>query len=267
MGRRRALVTRRDEMWAAIRRHMPRGRWVHVEDIRDLVEKAVPPTRERREPTTPYKNQPKWQRDLHGLLHYRKGKGEILWREPKHFMLPAVRGKNKRSARASESPGQKPDTQAELGAVLESQTEEDARARLREIAGKRRQSLRQTAAELVGLLAGTPASPRRRVSRTVSVHQGTPGLARLLKEVYEGRCQICRSSFLKRDGSPYSETHHIDPHGPDAPGNLLVLCATCHRKMHHAHVIGGGRMLARNTVTINRKVHRVTVHHFHRRRR
>jgi 5-methylcytosine-specific restriction endonuclease McrA len=64
-------------------------------------------------------------------------------------------------------------------------------------------------------------------------------LSSTLKDLYHGRCQICNSTFKKKDGSPYSESHHLtqlSKRGADVPGNVVVLCATCHRKLHYADV-------------------------------
>ncbi len=60
-----------------------------------------------------------------------------------------------------------------------------------------------------------------------------------LKRLYGGRCQICRSTFKKRDGENYSESHHVVPlgkRGADRLSNIVILCANCHRKMHYAEV-------------------------------
>lgn len=55
-------------------------------------------------------------------------------------------------------------------------------------------------------------------------------------------CQLCKySGFTKKDGSIYAETHHIIELNKHAPKtlqswNILVLCPTCHMKMHYAEV-------------------------------
>jgi 5-methylcytosine-specific restriction endonuclease McrA len=68
-------------------------------------------------------------------------------------------------------------------------------------------------------------------------YEGVPASLRtILKTVYKGRCQICGSTFLKRDGEPYFEVHHVDPEAGHHPQNLLVLCANCHAQMEHAEV-------------------------------
>ena len=49
----------------------------------------------------------------------------------------------------------------------------------------------------------------------------------------------CKNTFLKEDGTPYIEVHHIIPlhqNGEDAIWNLSVLCAHHHRMAHFADV-------------------------------
>jgi len=58
-------------------------------------------------------------------------------------------------------------------------------------------------------------------------------LVRRLKRLHEDRCQRCGLRLELRDGSAYSEGHHLKPlgrphEGPDIPENLLVLCPNCH---------------------------------------
>lgn len=53
----------------------------------------------------------------------------------------------------------------------------------------------------------------------------------------EGKCQLCDkpAPFLKKDGAPYLEVHHIDylaNNGSDTIENVAALCPNCHRKMH-----------------------------------
>jgi len=52
-----------------------------------------------------------------------------------------------------------------------------------------------------------------------------------------GECQLCEkpAPFLKKDGKPYLEVHHIDylaNNGSDTIDNVAALCPNCHRKMH-----------------------------------
>ncbi len=53
-----------------------------------------------------------------------------------------------------------------------------------------------------------------------------------------GVCEECNApGFLKKDGKPYLETHHVislSEQGPDMPHNVIALCATDHRRAHYA---------------------------------
>lgn len=54
-----------------------------------------------------------------------------------------------------------------------------------------------------------------------------------------GRCEFCghAAPFLKEDGKPYLESHHIlrvADEGPDHPQNVIGVCPNCHRRAHHA---------------------------------
>ena len=53
----------------------------------------------------------------------------------------------------------------------------------------------------------------------------------------DGRCEGCKADapFLKADGSPYLEPHHITrlaDNGPDHPARVIALCPNCHRRAH-----------------------------------
>lgn len=52
-----------------------------------------------------------------------------------------------------------------------------------------------------------------------------------------GRCEVCAEGapFLKDDGEPYLEVHHVRPladGGPDQIDNAIAACPTCHRRLH-----------------------------------
>lgn len=54
-----------------------------------------------------------------------------------------------------------------------------------------------------------------------------------------GICEACKAPapFIRMDGSPYLEAHHILPlsqGGPDTVENCAALCPNCHRAMHLA---------------------------------
>ena len=53
----------------------------------------------------------------------------------------------------------------------------------------------------------------------------------------DGNCQLCDkpAPFLKKNGSPYLEVHHINylaNNGRDTIDNVAALCPNCHRKIH-----------------------------------
>jgi 5-methylcytosine-specific restriction enzyme A len=53
----------------------------------------------------------------------------------------------------------------------------------------------------------------------------------------KGFCQLCRNPapFIKKDGTQYLETHHIQwlsKEGSDTIQNTVALCPNCHKKMH-----------------------------------
>ena len=58
----------------------------------------------------------------------------------------------------------------------------------------------------------------------------------LLGEIYQGRCQVCDFTFLKKDDKLYFEIHHIDPVESHQPKNLMVVYANCHRQFQFANV-------------------------------
>lgn len=73
--------------------------------------------------------------------------------------------------------------------------------------------------------------------------EGKDPVARaFLREQYGGRCQICGSSFRKRNGEPYFEGLYLVSRTKaqwiDRPGNIVCLCATCCAKFAHGSVVG-----------------------------
>ena len=68
----------------------------------------------------------------------------------------------------------------------------------------------------------------------------------LVKRKRGYRCQICETlkqpniAFLKPDGKPYCEAHHVQPVSLMLPGslaasNIMVLCPNHHRQAHYGH--------------------------------
>lgn len=59
-----------------------------------------------------------------------------------------------------------------------------------------------------------------------------------LKTIYNDTCQICSTRIMFRNGSTYSEAHHIRPLGgehlgSDSLDNLLCVCPNCHVKLDY----------------------------------
>lgn len=68
-------------------------------------------------------------------------------------------------------------------------------------------------------------------------------IARKLKILYQGKCQICNFTFEKANNENYSETHHIVPLGEQGSHeikNIIILCANCHRQIHYDKAIWKG---------------------------
>lgn len=68
-------------------------------------------------------------------------------------------------------------------------------------------------------------------------HEGVPsGLRILLRELHDGKCQLCSFTFEKQNGEPFFEIHHLNPKIGHHPTNLLVVCPNCHAQLEHAMV-------------------------------
>jgi hypothetical protein len=110
--------------------------------------------------------------------------------------------------------------------------------------------------ELLRIAQESPRQPRPRVLPGVAErHGGVPsGIRVLLRELHDGKCQLCSFTFEKRNGDPYFEIHHLDPGVGHHPSNLLVVCPNCHAQFEHAKITNfewTGSWLVR--VTINGK--------------
>jgi hypothetical protein len=61
-----------------------------------------------------------------------------------------------------------------------------------------------------------------------------PHLKFLIGKIYKGNCQVCGFGFIKRDGKPYFEIHHLTPSLGHFPQNLLLVCANCHKQFEYS---------------------------------
>lgn len=91
--------------------------------------------------------------------------------------------------------------------------------------------------------ATVPKSPSKESQRTYYVRSAKVK-AYVLKRA-NGHCEACGkpAPFLRKDGSPYLEPHHIKrvaDGGPDHPNSVGAICPTCHRLIHHGE--GGSKL-------------------------
>lgn len=69
------------------------------------------------------------------------------------------------------------------------------------------------------------------------VYDRDANIVEYTKRQAKGICQLCEKNapFVKQNGDPYLECHHIIPlseGGGDTVDNTVALCPNCHRKMH-----------------------------------
>jgi 5-methylcytosine-specific restriction protein A len=81
----------------------------------------------------------------------------------------------------------------------------------------------------------TPADATTTATRTV--YQRSRDVKVYVLKRAKGRCEGCRqpAPFLRADGSPYLEPHHIrrvSDGGPDDPRYVIAVCPNCHRRVH-----------------------------------
>ena len=74
--------------------------------------------------------------------------------------------------------------------------------------------------------------------REQNVRDRSAAVAAYVLRRADGKCECCNSPapFLRRDGTPYLEAHHLRrraDEGPDHPSWVAAICATCHRRIHH----------------------------------
>lgn len=106
----------------------------------------------------------------------------------------------------------------------------------------------RTENEIVDSLFGedeTPTASQDPQTRTITVRirQRNKDAVRDLKELYRHRCQISGDTytFAKRDGTPYTEAHHLIPlgsGGADDPRNMIIVSPLIHKMLHYADVSG-----------------------------
>lgn len=83
----------------------------------------------------------------------------------------------------------------------------------------------------------------RKKRRIAEAYERPSWVTNLVKYRRGDTCQLCgQRGFVKRDGERYCEVHHLFHLADEPPDNCLqpeyvvVLCPTCHRRMHYADV-------------------------------
>jgi len=124
----------------------------------------------------------------------------------------------------------------ELQAALTDSEAEQQLSSLSRLTRKRPRELAQE--ELLRIAQQSPRQRRPRVSPGAAErHEGvSSGIRVLLRELHDGKCQLCSFTFEKRNGEPYFEIHHLDPEVGHHPSNLLVVCPNCHAQFEHATI-------------------------------
>ena len=75
------------EIWDIIQRRMPRGHWVSLEEIYQMVEHYGNLDAEDFEPQSPTSDIPKWKRNVRNVLQYRKRTKDIQWDGDARYLL------------------------------------------------------------------------------------------------------------------------------------------------------------------------------------
>ena len=88
-----------------------------------------------------------------------------------------------------------------------------------------------------------PQNPEvlRKIQRVLKTYERPIAITRYVKRTRGTTCQFCGElGFVKRNGKRYCEIHHLfhlsknPPLDCLTPEYVVVLCATCHRRMHYA---------------------------------
>jgi hypothetical protein len=98
-----------------------------------------------------------------------------------------------------------------------------------------------------------------RFERVVQEFARSPAVVAEVLRIAAGRCELCECAapFLRADGSPYLEVHHVRTlaeGGADTVDNAVALCPTCHRLLHHADAMDREAKLS----TLRAKVSRLS---------
>lgn len=96
------------------------------------------------------------------------------------------------------------------------------------------------ASVLMGSMLEAPLGRAKPTSTTITsvTYARDPAVKAWVLRQAAGCCELCDCSapFLREDGFPYLEVHHVTPlaeGGSDKISNTVALCPNCHRRMHY----------------------------------
>jgi 5-methylcytosine-specific restriction enzyme A len=86
-------------------------------------------------------------------------------------------------------------------------------------------------------LGAADVAPKTAASETRTVYERSRDVRNYVLARANGACEGCTTAapFIRKDGSPYLEPHHIrrvSDGGPDHPAFVIALCPNCHRRVH-----------------------------------
>jgi putative restriction endonuclease len=84
------MATPQGVMWEAMRAHLPRDRWISLDDIYNAVRHHVTLSPEDLQPAARGNSQERWQRNVRNILQHRKKTFELLWAGDARYMLPSA---------------------------------------------------------------------------------------------------------------------------------------------------------------------------------
>ncbi len=82
------MPTKQLVMWNLMCRRLPKGEWIGLQDIYNLIEKEIDLVPDDFEPAAATTTTPGWQRNIRNILQYRKGTEEIVWSGDARYMIP-----------------------------------------------------------------------------------------------------------------------------------------------------------------------------------
>jgi 5-methylcytosine-specific restriction protein A len=86
-----------------------------------------------------------------------------------------------------------------------------------------------------------------KLSATLERYVRDPEVIAWVLEEADGKCEYCGSPapFIRMDGEPFLEVHHVRPlgeGGPDTTDNAAACCPNCHRRLHYDPAKDGLRL-------------------------